>query len=406
VNVYIIINTSPFFGNSASSNRWRTLIEGLANLGVQISLLIYGGYKTEQEARIYNGQGEKNGISIKYISPKLIKGYCKQRYYTYIGFDSEKSKISRLILKELENKEGFVWTESSHFGFQMAVKIKSEQSEKLLFIEMSEYLDIHKNNSGNFLQSWKANQRQMYFKWKAYNAYNGIALMTKTLIDHFKNCKTPHTKFLHLPMTVDLDRFSEISEPPKEFIKPYIAFVGVMNDVKDGVNVLIQSFSKISHDFPHHKLYLIGPWGYDTPIHLKMIKEHGLTDRVFWMEEYPRDIIPSIIMSADLLVLPRPHSKQAQGGFPTKLGEYLATGNPVCATIVGEIPDYLKDRESVYFAEPGSVKSFAEAMQCALSNPQEAKRIGVNGRKVAEVHFNKDIQAKKLYDFLLSLTQE
>ncbi len=57
-----------------------------------------------------------------------------------------------------------------------------------------------------------------------------------------------------------------------------------------------------------------------------------------------------------------PDSKQAQGGFPTKLGEYLATGNPVCATTVGEIPDYLVDGESVYFAVPGSVDSFADAM--------------------------------------------
>jgi len=39
----------------------------------------------------------------------------------------------------------------------------------------------------------------------------------------------------------------------------------------------------------------------------------------------------------------------------------------------------------------------------ALSNPDEAKRIGLNGRKVAEKHFNKDIQAKILFDFLKNL---
>jgi glycosyltransferase involved in cell wall biosynthesis len=121
------------------------------------------------------------------------------------------------------------------------------------------------------------------------------------------------------------------------------------------------------------------------------------------MKEYSRDAIPSIIGNADLLVLPRPDSKQAQGGFPTKLGEYLATGNPVCATSVGEIPDYLTDNESVFFAQPGSVESFAEAMRRALSDPENAKRVGLNGKKVAQKEFNKDIQAKKLHQFLLEL---
>ena len=129
----------------------------------------------------------------------------------------------------------------------------------------------------------------------------------------------------------------------------------------------------------------------------------NLDNRVFYKGSVSRDEIPAIIMNAQLLVLPRPDSKQAQGGFPTKLGEYLATGNPVCATTVGEIPDYLVDGESVYFAEPGSVDSFADAMHRALRNPVLAKQVGVNGRKVAEECFNKDIQAKILYDFLLNL---
>ena len=138
-------------------------------------------------------------------------------------------------------------------------------------------------------------------------------------------------------------------------------------------------------------------------LRLELIKSFGLEDRVFWMKEYSRDAIPSIIGNADLLVLPRPDSKQAQGGFPTKLGEYLATGKPVCATTVGELPDYLIDNESVFFAQPGSVESFADAMRRALSDPENAKRVGMNGKKVAQKEFNKDIQAKKLHQFFLEL---
>ncbi len=105
-------------------------------------------------------------------------------------------------------------------------------------------------------------------------------------------------------------------------------------------------------------------------------------------------------MNAGLLVLPRPDSKQAQGGFPTKLGEYLATGKPVCVTRVGEIPEYLEDGKSVFMAKPGDTDSFAYAMERALSNPVLAKEVGKNGRKVAEKYFNMEKQAEKLYNFL------
>ena len=100
------------------------------------------------------------------------------------------------------------------------------------------------------------------------------------------------------------------------------------------------------------------------------------------------------------MALSRPDSHQAQGGFPTKLGEYLATGNPVCVTSVGEIPDYLKDNLSAFMARPGDVDSFADALDRAVCDETNAKKVGVNGRKVAEECFNDEIQAKKLSEFL------
>jgi glycosyltransferase involved in cell wall biosynthesis len=239
------------------------------------------------------------------------------------------------------------------------------------------------------------------------NEFNGLALMTMSIVEYFQNvCDQNKVKMCHLPMTVDFNRFKEESKQPGEFIRPYILFVGVLNDKKDGVNILIESFSRINTKYSDYFLYLVGPWQPDSNGHQELIKKLGLTTKVKWMKEYPRNNIPSIIKNANLLVLPRPDSRQAQGGFPTKLGEYLASGVPVCATTVGEIPNYLVDNESVFFAKPGSVESFAEAMDRALSDLENAKRVGLNGRKVAEREFNKDIQAKKLYDFFKEIVEE
>ena len=113
-----------------------------------------------------------------------------------------------------------------------------------------------------------------------------------------------------------------------------------------------------------------------------------------------KDQIPDFINNASLLVLSRPDSHQAQGGFPTKLGEYLATGNPVCVTKVGEIPEYLEDNVSAFMATPGDVDSFADAMDRALSNLEQAKKVGQKGREVAEKEFNSETQARRLHEFL------
>lgn len=401
--VTVVIYSNPFFQSSASANRWLTLIEGLCATGVKVYLLICGGYMTANEQTKFGVKGIYKNISYEYVLPILLQGYWKVRFYNYFGQTFRNSKVINELLKRFKNDSDIIWTDSTQLSFQFTFALKKQKTRAKCFVEMSEFLDIHMFNRGNYLQRMQGDFRQSLFEKNAYFYYDGMALMTKTLINHYQSFPKPQPKILHLPMTVDLDRFSGKHDFLNEFKHPYITFIGVMNDAKDGVSLLIKSFNLLKHKYKNYKLYLVGPWNYDTPNHLKLIEELELQNQVFWMKEYPRDEIPKIVCNADLLVLPRPDSKQAQGGFPTKLGEYLASGKPVCATRVGEIPDYLEDNDSVFFAEPGSVESFAEAMDRALGDPQNAQRVGLNGRRVAEREFNKDIQAKKLYDFIKQL---
>lgn len=403
MNLIIVISSNPFQHSSASANRWLNLIEGIASLDAKVQLLICGGYTSAAEKATFGVKGIYKNISYEYVLPILVEGYWMVRFHNYIGQVIRNGQVIWELQKRFKHATEVIWTDASSLSFQFVVALKKQNPQAKLFIEMNEFLDIHHYNRGNFLQRWQGDTTQRLFEKSAYFAYGGMALMTQTLMKHYQGFPKPQPKLLHLPMTVDLERFQSPKEPLTEFQSPYIAFVGVMNDAKDGVSNLIKAFNVIKDKFPSHKVYLVGGWNYDTPTHLKLIQDFSLENSVFWMKEYPRDAIPNIICNADLLVLPRPDSKQAQGGFPTKLGEYLATGKPVCATRVGEIPDYLTDNESVFFAEPGSVESFAEAMERALADYENAKRVGANGRKVAEEHFNKDVQARKLYEFLEEL---
>jgi glycosyltransferase involved in cell wall biosynthesis len=404
MKVIILINSNPFFSASASANRWLTLIEGLSELGMEIQIMVVGNYHSKQEKAGIETNKMNNGILIKYLNPKMVDNLWKRRFHKYLGNTIQNIKSKRLIKKELIGFNGILWPENDVSIWKMIPNLQNRPFK--LIAEMSEFLDIHNFNTGNILQRKLGDAKQKYFENHFIHNLNGFILMTKTLLNHYQKFPPPLPNFLHLPMTVDLNRFNENLDILEGFDAPYIAFVGVMNDAKDGVDILIKAFGKIHTEFPAHKVYLVGSWNYDTPKHLKLIEELNLQKKVFWKGEYSRDQIPAIIKNANLLVLPRPDSKQAQGGFPTKLGEYLATGNPICATTVGEIPDYLVDGESVYFAKPGSIDSFLDAMKKALMNTVKSHEVGFNGRKIAETRFNKEVQSKLLYNFLKQMMNE
>lgn len=403
MNCRILVTVNPFAFPSASANRLASLIYGLSNLGCELEVLILSGYYNTAESSKFGREGVINNVKYKYLNYLINDNIWKLRFQKYLFHFLFSNIIKKRLRKHLLNFNGIIWVENDYTIWEYAFKFVTTRTK--LFSDITEFSDIAQRENSSLIHRIFDSKSRFIIEKKILKNTAGISLITHTLIDYYKASFNTLPEILHLPMTVDFDRFENVKseEKPIEFIQPYIAFIGVMNDAKDGVSILIKAFNLIKDQFPLHRLYLIGGYNYDTPNHLALIKSLGLQDRIFWMNEYPREVIPSIICSADLLALPRPDSKQAQGGFPTKLGEYLASGKPVCATSVGEIPNYLTDNYSVFFADPDSEVSFAEAMMRALSDSENAKAVGLNGKKVALEKFNSDIQARTLYKFLNQL---
>jgi len=404
VKVIVLRNHNPYSISSASSNRIITLIEGLASLGVEIELMVTRGYQTKHEEIEFGSFGIINGVKYKYISTLVASNFLIKRIDKYIFqplFSSIKAmKIRKLLLKEPENT--IIWP---FVSIEHLKAIKKKLPGKIYFAENNEYPDFHKFSKNTFYQKWSVDFAEDFFQKHIFPNLIGMALMTKALIKYYQEFPPPGPKLLHLPMTVDLDRFNFHDEhPPFEGIhKPYIAFVGVMNNQKEGIDILIESFAKIAAEFTRINLYLFGSWHPDLTQNIDLINHYKLKDRVFYKGSIASHQVPSVLMNAELLVLPRPESYQAAGGFPTKLGEYLASGKPVCATRVGEIPDYLEDEKNVFFAEPNSINSFSSAMMRALTNKVKANEVGLRGMEVAEKEFNKSVQAQRLFEFLHTL---
>ena len=106
--------------------------------------------------------------------------------------------------------------------------------------------------------------------------------------------------------------------------------------------------------------------------------------------------MPQMLKDAIILALDRPDNLQAKYGFPTKLVEYLLTGNPVVVTRVGDIPRFIENGVSGMVAEPSNPEDFASKICWLLENKERARAIGEQGKKVAMGCFNNEIEARKI----------
>jgi glycosyltransferase involved in cell wall biosynthesis len=126
---------------------------------------------------------------------------------------------------------------------------------------------------------------------------------------------------------------------------------------------------------------------------------------VRWAGFVPRTTLLQEYASASVLALPLFDDVQSQSRFPTKLGEYLASGRPVVTNRIGEIPQFLTDGVNAYLPEPGDVATFGQAIMRLLEDPSTGQALGSAGRQVAEHHFHYANYGPALCEFFSSLKQ-
>lgn len=199
---------------------------------------------------------------------------------------------------------------------------------------------------------------------------------------------------------VDAERFEGVRKDDSS--ERYIAYCGTASNNKDGVDQLIKAFAIVADKDKNIKLYIIGdtPSTDDSRKNEELIEQLGIKEKIVFTGKVPAEQMPQLLMNAQILTLARPDNIQAKYGFPTKLGEYLLTGNPVVVTAVGDIPLFLKDKINAMIVPPNNPAVFAERIAWLLDNPEEAKAIGDRGKELALSEFNGMTETKKLLEII------
>jgi len=108
-------------------------------------------------------------------------------------------------------------------------------------------------------------------------------------------------------------------------------------------------------------------------------------------------VVEYINMSRLGLILHQPIPRYIHA-VSIKLFEYMACGKPVVASNFPEIARVIKEADCGILVDPTDVDEIVDAILYLLEHPEEAKRMGENGRRAVEEKYSWDKMEEKLLE--------
>ncbi len=373
----------------AATNRVLTFAKGFYEQGLKVHVICSGsGYTSDLEG-VFNG--------IYYYHPYgqktrnrhfLVRRFQKfVKYFRTFGLvrrlNREEKIVAMNILTNLFLTHTYTWFLSRIFRTK-------------LIVECSEHPLRHFQKS-----SFKLLAGRVKFYFEA-RLCDGIYCISRYLIDYHRDHGINPAKLLLVPSTVDPSRFIMKEKSPFPF--PYVGYFGALTFWRDNVDLLIKAYAEVYKRHPGVNLVL-GGFGSDEERQAIRDLSDGLDigSKVILLDYMQRDEILNYIIHAHVLVMVRSNNLDAVASYPSKLTEYVATGNPVITVNVGEVSDYYADGVNAYVVEPENVNALAQKLDYVLGNYENAKAVCLRGKETIDTTFNYSFQAKRMIGFINSL---
>ena len=208
---------------------------------------------------------------------------------------------------------------------------------------------------------------------------------------------------IHLrPISVDFSRFEASLD---ENCQSRRLFYAGSFGVKDGVHNLLDAFDVLAQRYSFLRLVMTGKGSHEDlqPV-LNRIARSPFGERIEYRGFLDDDTYYKLLQLPGLIpCMTRIDLPYAHGGFPFKLGEFLATGKPVIASRVSDVGRFLTDKEDALLVSPGSVGDIVDAVEFIQNNPEAALKIGKLGKCRAFTCFDLHSQAHFLRNYLLEV---
>jgi glycosyltransferase involved in cell wall biosynthesis len=389
MSIVIFGDLFSFPEGQAATNRVYTYAKGFKENGVNVHVMVYSSTYNE----VHKGVVEGIEYSYPFEQKKRSNSFFVRRW-------QKAKKIVRTYrtLKRLNKKDKIIainsWTclMSTHITVWMMAKLLNAK----LITEVNEHPLKYYQGGGAVKK--RLGNIQFYFESRLCN---GILCISRYLVEFHKRKGVNEKKLFLIPSTVDISRFEHKGNRP--YPGPYIGYFGSLTFKRDNVDALVKGFAKFSKVNPNVQLVLGGFCTGETKKQLNdLVAECGVTGRVILLDFLSRQEILDYISHADVLVMVRSRDMESDASYPSKLAEFLATGNPVVSVKVGEVSDYLTDNENAFLVEPGDHEAMAGKFSSIFNNYEHAGQVGQKGKELANSVFNYKNQVKRLLEFIKS----
>lgn len=388
----LLITSEAFPYGMAGTNRIINLCKGFIANGINAKVLTFFKYGEPNDAAINPSSGVYEGIGVV----NVFKNTVKNRF-----------KVIRALHEPLKAVLVFFFVLKAVRRSTLVLYYSHESRPAILtklVCSLKGALFIKEETEHPFVRVEKATRlRKWFFINHHYEIFDGLIVITNNLYKYFREELHFKKPMFVMPMIVDIDRFNTTGNN----IDNNIVFSGVLDDQKEGVDMLIQAFSKVLIKYPDYTLNLYGKAPHDGQENLykKMISALQMERNVLLHGYKTRDEMTKIFIQGKIFVFSRPHSMQADFGFSTKLGEYLATGKPVVATSVGEVNRFLEDKKNSFICNP-DVNSITEKICEIIEDYDFALKVGEEGRKCVFENFNNKTETEKFIEQIQVLYSE
>jgi len=371
-----------YYPNSAEQNLTLSRIKGLVASNVSVTLVYIRPNVNFDEV-----------VELRYADvinlwskPLLLASKeSKLRHIQYVLFRIKSIRKFSVFCRSLSSDD-VVIIEAGEEYYTSLFKSKAK-----IFLYRVEHPEAYTMQRIKYIQAFWIKKSRRFYKQA-----DGVFVLTSGLKHFYLSEGVDEFKIHIINMAVDETRFDGIKKTHN--VETYIGYCGSVSVHKDGVDDLIKAFALVHEQLPDVKLMIMGNFASrsDEKEIKNIIDQYNIRDFVTLTGLVQSNEIPQKLKDAAVLVLTRRKNLQTENGFPTKLAEYLLTGNPVVVTKTGDIPLFLEDGISAYLSEPGDIVQISQKMIKALTDGIMAKVVGNNGAEVARHSFNYKTESKKI----------
>jgi len=177
-----------------------------------------------------------------------------------------------------------------------------------------------------------------------------------------------------------------------------VVYEGAVDIEKRGLNIFLASLLIVSKKIKHIKYLIVGTIPEDDlSFATEYLNRNNMADRFEYTGWVDYNAVPEYLCRAKIgVILLQPVYYNNIMGIPNKLFDCMAAGIPVIASNFPNISKIVKEADCGILIDPTNPEKIADAILYLLEHPEEAKRMGENGRRAVEERYNWGKMEEKL----------